>query len=831
MSNFAALRFLRFWIYCLIFHLMGLAINSNLLAQFFSRVIDAGPISTDAFLSTGASWTDINDDGWPDLYAMGETTIRFYLNNQDGTFSSRTGEDFVTSQGVGNIGIWADYDNDGYLDLFLGNTTTQPGGNTVAPNFLYRNEGPPLHSMTVVDIGNAMNASPSASWIDYDRDGDVDLFSAGAATSSGTGTPDLFYRNDGNSVFTHLEDLSLLKTRTGIGTHDVWIDYDNDSDQDLFVLNWSRPNELYKSLLQEKGNPNLFEPVSSNGLLDEGSFFDISSNWGDYDNDGDFDVFVAFTNNTTDRLYHNNGDGTFTRLMNNPIVSEAQSTTMGIWGDYDNDGDLDLFVANIQQNPTKPALYRNEGNGQFVTTTQTELGDILDNIPAPQGGYWGDYDNDGDLDLYVLTYAIPNNPSGAPQPNYLFRNDQGNSNHWLNVKCEGQLSNRSAIHAKISAKAMIANQPVWQTRYVSGGASSFVFQAELRTHFGLGDATTVDSLRIEWPSGVTQVLENVAVDQFLTVNEEIPSGFLRANFYAAQTTSPDTSTYAFQFVDVSLSDPNVPVNSRNWDFDNDGQSDSQDLNPTWTYTTSRRTRFPVKLTISNGTSSSELLREDYIEVGPRPDTQVDTQRLAFSFPSNSARVDTSFNIYNAGQGADSVFAAISDYGAADSNAVMVSPTSLELASGDSMRISFTVLPSLLAIRSYVTRVAIRSKYNSGVQDFNKLVLFQIETPTAIRQKDEGLPKTFALLQNHPNPFNASTLIRFDLPNNAHVVLTIHNILGQEIAILVNGEQTVGRYSVRWDGKDFAGRNVSSGVYVYRIQTEQLSKTKKLLLLQ
>ncbi len=830
MSNSSAFHSLKFWLCCMVVVKIGLAGNSNLSAQLFTRMTDAGPIVTDAFLSSGASWTDINDDGWPDLYALGETTNRFYLNNQDGTFSSISGDDFVISKGVGNISIWADYDNDGYLDLFLGNTTTQLGGNTVAPNFLYRNGGPPSHQMAVVNIGEAINASPSASWIDYDQDGDVDLFAAGASISGGAGAFDLFYRNDGNGVLNQAEDVQVLKTRAGIGTHDVWIDYDNDSDQDLFVLNWGRPNELYKSLLAEKGNPNLFESVSSNGLLDDAGL-DISSSWGDYDNDGDFDVFIAFSNNTRDRIYRNNGDGTFTPILDGPIVSNATSSTFGIWGDYDNDGDLDLFVARIGLNPARPALYKNDGGGEFVAASQAEVGDILTDIPGPQAGAWGDYDNDGDLDVYVLTYANPNRSTGVPQPNYLIRNDLDNNNHWLNVKCVGRLSNRSAVGAKVSVKAMINGQAVWQKRYVSGGASSFVFQSELRAHFGLGDAASVDSLKIEWPSGVTQIIENVSADQFITVTEEIPAGFLRANFYATETISPDTGAYTFQFVDVSTTAPNAPVNSRQWDFDNDGQTDSQAPNPTWTFTSSIRTRFPVKLTVSNGANVSELTRKDYVEVGPRPETQVDVRRLTLRAPMNLSRIDTSFYVHNRGRGADSVFVAISEYGSADRDAVSINPESFEIAAGDSLSVSFSVLPQLLTVRSYVTRVRVRSKYNSGVQDFDKTIIFTIDAPTAIGREDDGPPKTFALLQNYPNPFNASTAIRYDLPLKTHVTIKIYNVRGREITTLLNEEQAAGRHSVLWDGKDHSGRTLSTGVYIYRIQANQFSKTKKLLLLR
>ena len=184
---------------------LHLAFASTLQAQFFTRVTDVGPLVTDAFLSTGASWNDINNDGWPDLLALGETGNHFYLNNGDGTFSLLTKEPFSTSLGVGNIGIWADYDNDGDEDLYLGNFVTEPGGTELAPNALYQNAGPPDFDLTAIDLGDGLNASPSASWVDYDQDGDVDLFSAGAAeTRNGPPTRDLFYRQDDPTTFSRL---------------------------------------------------------------------------------------------------------------------------------------------------------------------------------------------------------------------------------------------------------------------------------------------------------------------------------------------------------------------------------------------------------------------------------------------------------------------------------------------------------------------------------------------------------------------------------------------------------------------------------------------------
>ena len=577
-------------------------------AQFFTRVTDVGPVVTEAFISTGGSWNDFNNDGFPDLYALGEAN-RFYFNNGDGTFSSVTSGHFVTAPGFSNTGIWADYNNDGYQDLYLINFGTDINATSAARNFLYKNAGPPDFQMDTVSVGNDLSATASASWVDYDQDGDVDLFTSAGALSHGEATPDIFYRNDGNDTFSKQEQLSFLKDRTASSTHDVWVDYDRDGDLDVYIVNWRQSNELYKSMLMETGNPNLFQSVSSSGLTSERFLFDIGSSWGDYDNDGDLDVFIPFTSRTRDRLYQNNGDGTFTSITNTPIVTNGTSTTFGVWGDYDNDGDLDLFTAQFGT-PAPPRLYRNDGQGVFTNTTSDEVGEILTSLPAAQSGYWGDYDSDGDLDMYVMTFALPPNPSGLPQPDFLIRNNEGNSNNWLTVKGIGDVSNRSAVGATIRVKATIQGTPSWQMRTVSGGTSSFLFQGEQRAHFGLGDAPQADSLVIEWPSGIVQVLENVAANQFLTVTEAVPEGFLRPVFYGDVTSGQDQLTV--QFNDVSLVDENNPVLTWAWDLDHDGVVDSNEENPTWTYTASEDTAFSVKLTVSNGTVTDSLIRENYI---------------------------------------------------------------------------------------------------------------------------------------------------------------------------------------------------------------------------
>ena len=576
----------------------------HLHAQTFTRVTNAGPISTDAFLSTGAAWNDFNNDGWLDMFALGEGENHFYINNGDSTFTELLTGDFLIPRGVGNGALWADFDNDGYQDVFIPNFVTVGGGTTLAPNVLFRNSGPPDFVFEEVSLGSELNASPSASWVDYDQDGDLDLFSAGASVFGGGDTSDLFYRQDTDSTFTFRPNLAIIEERPGVGTHDTWVDYDGDGDQDLYIVNWSSPNKLYKSMLVETGNPDHFELVGSSGLTNDAGILDIGSSWADYDNDGDMDVFLPVLN-SSDRLYQNNGDGTFTQITSTPATSRR--SVLGVWGDVDNDGDLDLYTGS-----QTPRFYFNDGQGGFVDAGSTDVGDLLVAAPSIQSGNWGDYNNDGNLDLYLLTYAIPSNRNGVPQPNYLLRNDGGTGNHWITVRCVGVLSNRSGVGAKVSVKSTIDGTDFWQTRIISGGTSSFVFHGDSRAHFGLGDATQADSIRILWPSGIEQVVTNQTGDQIVTITEDVPAQFIRANFFADVTSASGATSFEVQFTDQSLADPNNPVTSWEWDFDNDGTVDATTENPAHAFSSSSDTTFSVKLVVSNGTTSSTLVREGYI---------------------------------------------------------------------------------------------------------------------------------------------------------------------------------------------------------------------------
>jgi hypothetical protein len=457
---------------------------SVVFAQTFTR-ITAGVIVNEVGSSYGCAWGDYDNDGDLDLFvAVGFGGNFLYQNNGDGSFTKVTSGPIIDDRGSSYAGSWGDYDNDGDLDLFVAND-----GN----NFLYRNDlsqGAGFTKMTSGPIVNDGGRSPGASWGDYDNDGHLDLFVANEFGNN------FLYHNNGDGSFTKVTSGPIV-TDSARSYAGIWGDYDNDGDLDLFVANDGN-NFLYRN--NGKGD---FTKIMTGAMVTDGGN-SRSASWGDYDNDGDLDLFVANSGDfplNNDFLYENNGDGTFAKITAGPIVNDGARSNGSSWADYDNDGDLDLFVANEGPN----FLYRNDGNRTFTKIT---TGAIVTDSGLSGGAGWGDYNNDGHLDLFVTNSGIRN---------LLYQND-GNNNRWINLSLAGVISNASAIGARVSVKATINGAPIWQTRELSGQTGAYG-QNSLNAEFGLGNAATIDSIKVAWPSGIVQHLTNVASKQFLTITE------------------------------------------------------------------------------------------------------------------------------------------------------------------------------------------------------------------------------------------------------------------------------------------------------------------------
>jgi ASPIC and UnbV/FG-GAP-like repeat len=485
-------------------------------AQTTFTKITSGPVVNDGGSSFACAWGDYDNDGFLDLFVTntdtpttGEQVNFLYHNNRDGTFTRITTGAVAKDLGQWQGCAWADFDNDGRLDLLAARVEEN-----VAQVVLYRNDGSNTFTrMPANTIGGIIpvgaGASQGSSWADYDNDGWVDLF----VNRWGI---DWLYRNNGDGSFTRTSS-SVVGTAAQDGFTAGWVDYNNDGRPDLFVAVTSDPPA--RRLYQNLGGGAFAQITSGSIVTDGGKCF--GSAWADYDNDGFLDLFlVNGLKGEASFLYHNNGNGTFTRMTSDivgSIASDPGAFSNCAWGDYDNDGFLDLFVTatpglenlGSQYGTTGGnALYHNNGDGSF---TRILTGPPVEEVGNATGCAWGDYDKDGFLDLFVAHGGIV-----ASENNALYHNN-GNANNWLKVKCVGTVSNRSAIGAKVRAQATLHGKTTWQLREINSGNG--ICQNPLEAHFGLADATKVETLRIEWPSGIVQEFHDVAAKQFLTITE------------------------------------------------------------------------------------------------------------------------------------------------------------------------------------------------------------------------------------------------------------------------------------------------------------------------
>lgn len=487
---------------------------NSLNAQWFSQANSAGDPVDDNLPSVGGSWNDLNNDGYPDLLITGfdqGQNNRLYLNQQDGSYITRSVTPFTQTPGNWGsvVGLTGDYDSDGDDDVML--CSYRDNTFQKLPLRLLINQGSPGYELIpdsnfITPIGSY----DSGSWLDYDLDGDLD-FHAGAANNS----TDLFYRNEGNGSFLRLDTLSFLKFRSGFIVEIAWIDLDQDGDLDLYTANYTAPNAntFHKSMLMESGDPNYFVQVEIPGLTGEPGA-NIGYNWIDYDNDGDLDLYLNHYGGK-DRFFRNEGGLNFTEILDQPMLNILVNTNFNVWGDFDNDGDLDLALAHQQAGSSKIKIYAN-ANGNFSLLSNTEAGDIaLANINSAQAAGVADHDNDGDLDLYI-TNTI-NTAIGAP--NFLFENEIGDDQNWIKIKLNGTTSNRNGYGAEIYVTAVISGDTIRQMRHVSGGTTSHAFQDCTIQHFGLGEAKEVISMEVHWLNGNVDVCTELAVNQEFEVIE------------------------------------------------------------------------------------------------------------------------------------------------------------------------------------------------------------------------------------------------------------------------------------------------------------------------
>ena len=418
----------------------------------------------------GAAWGDWNDDGWLDL-AFGSNFL--FTNNAAASFTDETVNAGLEWNDQYSGWAWGDYNNDGKLDLLS------------SWRKVYRQNSLPFSK--VLDGGGN---HPPLAWADFDRDGDLDAYADG-----------ILYRNDGSDIFTDVTGAAGINP-SGYLLSATWADTDNDLWPDLYITNNSGNDYLYHN----NGNGTFSDVTSAAGINNGGSGH--GATWGDYDNDGDLDLFVANNNNEYSVLFRNNGDGTFTNVSEAAGLHDRQGNGTGAnWLDYDLDGWLDVFVVNRDD---RNRLYHNNGNGTF-TDYGSAIGAAYNQ--DSDGSAVGDYDNDGDPDIFVVsgTWNWSNTPSRLLQNNLDHTN-----RHWLKVRLEGILSN----HTGIGARVVVYTDGPLQTRLIAG-STGYMSQDAPEALFGLGNYTGIVGVIVYWPSGVMDV-RNVAVDQTIVIAESTP---------------------------------------------------------------------------------------------------------------------------------------------------------------------------------------------------------------------------------------------------------------------------------------------------------------------
>jgi len=443
--------------------------------------------------SRSVNFIDINGDGWDDIFvsnglASGQNNM-LYINDTNGGFNTITSDIIVNDHERSDGCSFADVDNDGDLDAFM---VTFGASGVGRLNYFYRNNGNGSFNYEPgIAMGADLTYSETATWIDVNNDQFLDLY----VTNSVGDLNNLYYENQGDGSFLKINSLSI--TSESLPTRSVdWIDYDNDGDSDLFLTNEdNNTNTLYRN-----DGPDNFTKITNLSITQD---FNTSagSSWGDIDNDGDFDLFVANWGLEANQLFINNG-GIFTEDTNSVIAGPITNSFGSTFGDIDNDGDLDLFVCNAYlAGQNKNFVYINDGNGNFSEDTTSPL--------ANQTGYtfgaaFGDYDNDGWLDIFLANTLNEN------QTNSLYHNT-GTGNNWVKIVCEGTRSNASAVGAIVKVRANINGNSVLQTRKVAA-SSGYCSQNSYTNHFGLGKATIIDEIEVTWPSGTIEVFTDKEVN-------------------------------------------------------------------------------------------------------------------------------------------------------------------------------------------------------------------------------------------------------------------------------------------------------------------------------
>jgi enediyne biosynthesis protein E4 len=457
----------------------------------FTKITDPNnPISsyTNTGGYRGAAWVDVNNDGWIDLYAVPN---HLFKNLGNGNFDLVTNSVYPgTSLATAPISCsFADFNNDGNIDLFL---TSYKSG-------IYLNDGQGNFTSDASAFETVNNYPGWAGCLgDVNNDGKMDavIAYANGFLPGTTPTPSLFFKQNDEGKLVSVNGYAFTNTLAPY-TVPYWCDFDLDGDMDLFIASGPAGTPgldyCYKNMEKETGKDTLIR------ITDLGFAKDMQDgqcyNFIDYDNDGDLDLCLTNYKGAPTRFYKNN-NGVYAQVT--MPFTKAESDLGNTWADFDNDGDLDVVISS--DGTGNVHYYRNDGNDVF-----TEVPFAFSSLQQASSIAAGDYDNDGDEDLFIMSKSTAVG---------LYRNDGlGGTNHWLTITCEGTVSNKSAIGTRVRMKCTINGKPTWQMREISA-MNNFMGENDLRVHFGMGNATVIDSLQLFYLGGDTETFTNVSPDQF-----------------------------------------------------------------------------------------------------------------------------------------------------------------------------------------------------------------------------------------------------------------------------------------------------------------------------
>ena len=481
-------------------------------------------------LSGGAIGDDFDNDGYLDLLVSTwdtEGQMRLFRNTQDGTFAERTAQAGLLGFYGGLNMVQADYNNDGHVDaLVLRGAWLAEGGKH--PNSLLRNNGDGTFTDVTFDagLGRVHYPTQTAAWGDYDNDGDLDLY-VGNEWSSALPAPSQLFRNNGDGTFTDVAAAAGV-TNDAVAKAVIWGDYDGDRWPDLYVSNGVGPNRLYRN----NGDGTFTDVAARLGVT--GPTFSFPAWFWDFDNDGALDLYVSAYDADIDdlaasalglpieaelsRLYHGTGDGGFEEVASRTGLGRPTAAMGSNFGDLDNDGYLDFYLGTgypSYHSLMPNVMYRNRRGTGFADVTYSGG---FGHLQKGHAVVFADFDNDGDQDVFEqMGGAFP----GDRFNNALYENP-GFGHHWITIHLVGAQTNRSAIGARIRAEVIEHGTRRAIYRHVNSGGS---FGANpLRQTIGLGTASRIESLEVFWPTtGRTQTVADVPVDLVLRIVEGEPS--------------------------------------------------------------------------------------------------------------------------------------------------------------------------------------------------------------------------------------------------------------------------------------------------------------------